>query len=243
MVGVATFRKLKTLETTLAVGDGLQLGKPPSWATDLVAQIAAELSRTDLPTLLWWRMRQYRWSSGLTQATPMLKRQVITVRQGNEPVDATMVLLHELAHWLVGTTEQHSERFYAQAFRLYAAHGDVEHAFRRELRYKRQPCLGGIRGAGLDRGTVLKLLEYCERQTRSILSPDVRLLLSADGQSIVEVRTDHMLSVVERMELEERLRTLVPLTTVMPLFSVAAPGEWLTLRGSLPLAQSAAIPR
>ena len=167
MVGIATIRKLERLEETLLDGENIQMGKPPTWAMQLVAVVAGDFGRAELPSIYWRRQPTEYSTTGLTQIHPMLKRSVISIRQGRHPLDPLSVLLHELAHWLVGIKESHSEVFYAQAFQLFAAHGDPIYSFGRELRYKPTESLTGLKLSGLDTcDLVAQMLEVVVQRQR-----------------------------------------------------------------------------
>ena len=65
MVGVATFRKLQAMESSMPDDGQLLLRKPPLWAVDLVKDVAHTQARSDLPTIYWRRYKGQRGTSGL----------------------------------------------------------------------------------------------------------------------------------------------------------------------------------
>ncbi len=95
--------------------------KVPAWAQDLTINAMLYLESkgyaADLPELRW-RHSHYNASSGVC-----CHGDHITVTAGTKRRDARMVLLHELAHWVLPTCEHHGNLFWRTAFDLYRAMG------------------------------------------------------------------------------------------------------------------------
>lgn len=130
-------------------------GEAPEWATELFKKVCKDYNR-GLPSLFIWSNRSARSSSGYTRphwytaikykkdGTKYLKHHYgeLCVRAGTDVQDQTLVLLHELAHHIVGRTKKgrnsgHSIAFWKLAFELYDKYGvDMDYAFKREKNYK-----------------------------------------------------------------------------------------------------------
>lgn len=140
MAGITykTVAKLIQKERDLVPGEPIVLGTPPRWAVALLLQISFDYRRKDIPTLIWYRMSRHTGSSGVTQTSRWLKRNVISVRAGKKPEDVKHVVLHEVAHWLAGCNEGHSLAFYRVLFELlHAYHRDgIAYAVDRERKYQ-----------------------------------------------------------------------------------------------------------
>jgi hypothetical protein len=104
-------------------------GPAPAWAEALAADVCFG-RKARVPRLVW-RAVPGATSHGYTTHAGNL----IAVSAGTDATDQRMLLLHELAHAL-GNAEGHSAAFWRRAFDLYAAHGLLEHAVRREVWYK-----------------------------------------------------------------------------------------------------------
>ena len=122
----------------------------PIWAQALLAVVADEYGRSDKPELHWrrWPRGKARLSSGRCRHKFFPVRIWVTARrdpiwfqfQGKgrwlkitARVDQKMVLLHELAHWLMGPDEGHSAAFWLLAWQLYRRHSvQIKHALERE---------------------------------------------------------------------------------------------------------------
>lgn len=111
----------------------------PDWAQELTIKVCKDYNRW--PPKIIWRNRYGKHSSGVTYVYK--KRGFdITVRAGTDIDDQKLVLLHELAHYIVakskkGKRESHSLRFWRLAFELYECYGvDRDMAYEREKGYK-----------------------------------------------------------------------------------------------------------
>ena len=207
MVGIATVKKLQVMEESLAEEQQLLLGKPPQWAVDLVGRIAHSQGRCDLPTINWRRLKQHWGSSGLTQTSGLLRRLVLTIRAGRDERDQRMVLLHETAHWLLGTKEGHSPRFYSKAFELFTSHGDLLYGVRRELRYMPAAVRTALFGLGLPPDVVEEMLTLSGARVRVGGYPITILpVLGRDGHRVSRVITKLPLSPGELAEIEAHIR-------------------------------------
>jgi hypothetical protein len=222
MVGAATVMKLRGREQTLVLGEQIVLGQPPGWAMSLMAEVATANGRADLPSLKWTWMRKHavRSSMGTTTTLPRLTRAVISVRAGTDPVDQRHVVLHELAHWLVGTEDPHTRVYYAQAFKLFAAYGDLHHAFSRELRYRPEQSRLGLQQAGLDAEVVDALLDQAERdRASSPMRTDISIFFTA-SREVTAVSSKEQLPDAQRERIEEGIRRDYPATTKPVVFRV-----------------------
>jgi hypothetical protein len=225
MVGIVTVRKLQGQELSLADGQQILLGKPPAWATSLTMQVAAAYGRTDLPTLVWrrWRTNIPPSSSGVCQSPSLLRRSVITVRAGRSEEDQKHVLLHELAHWLVGTAAKHSAVFYVQAMKQFTEYGDLDRSLARELRYKPKECRDGLRLMSPDPAVVEGLLRRAnEIREKSIKRAKYHVVVNRAGE-VEQVVCYAPLTDDERQEAAAFIERRWPLTSVPPKWSVRAP--------------------
>lgn len=138
MAGFATLSKIRRRELDLLEGEQILMGKVPEWAVKLCQIVARTYERTDLPTLIWRNQTKFKSSSGMSQATFGLDRYVLTLRAGTDLNDQRMVLLHELAHWLIGNKHNHDQEFYHLLFEMgHQICPDIFNALvRREERYK-----------------------------------------------------------------------------------------------------------
>lgn len=218
MVGLATINKLQTLEQGLAPDDQILLGKPPQWAVDVTRQIASTYGRPDLPTLVW-RRNQYRYSSGLSVASIKLQRGVISVQAGKFEPDQRSVVLHELAHWLVGNKESHSTVFFRQVFEFYEQWGDLRYSLRRELRYKPETAREALLESAYDKAFVDEMLIDANVD---VSLGEVLPVVGLGTSSIVEVKTRVPLTERERALIDADLRKRYLFVAEDLTFTVAA---------------------
>lgn len=133
------------------------VGNPPEWATELFKAVCKDYNR-GLPSEFIWRNRNGWYSSGTTRPQwgkirVKLKNGNykyvnfyggVTVRAGTDVDDQKHVLLHELAHHVLGRTKRgrragHSIAFWKLAFEMYQRYGiDLETAHEREKHYKKK---------------------------------------------------------------------------------------------------------
>jgi hypothetical protein len=106
--------------------------QPPAWAELLIERVCAAHRRRVPP--LRWRRRTQPWTSGALyyDGTGM------SIVAGTDVRQLRMVLLHELAHYLVGPTHQHDERFWRRCWELYRRYGvDLAYAWQAETSYRK----------------------------------------------------------------------------------------------------------
>lgn len=99
----------------------------PRWAQDLTIQVAIDEGRDALPDLTW-RHRQGQHTSGHTKHRDYGGGVVITA--GKCRKDQKLVLLHELAHWLLPHV-RHNGEFWDKAWELF-------HRYNVPIRYARE---------------------------------------------------------------------------------------------------------
>lgn len=110
----------------------------PQWAIDLVEEVCKDYHRALPSQLKWYNSTQSHWSSGWTRTYTG----EIFIRTGRCGYDQELVLLHELAHHLVGKTKKgkkahHNIKFWKLAFELYWKYGvDLGYAIYREEHYR-----------------------------------------------------------------------------------------------------------
>ncbi len=130
-------------------------GNPPEWATELFVQVCKDYNR-GLPSLFKWYNCNRMYSTGVTRSS-WYKRHVrlkngklktvqwygeVSVRAGSSEENAKLVLLHELAHHIVGRSKTgrgqgHTMKFWKLAFELYERYGmNMEYAYSKEKGYK-----------------------------------------------------------------------------------------------------------
>lgn len=139
--------------------------KTPAWAIELVNQVCNDYKRT-LPEVLSWKALRAtpKWtyyrdgsrrlvlprtsSSGTTYKEYVkswrpykLGKGKIHVTAGKSLEDQKLVLLHELAHWIVikNKTQGHTSAFWDLAFELYKRYDvGLDKAYEREKHYRKQ---------------------------------------------------------------------------------------------------------
>ena len=137
----------------------------PMWAQNLVLQVAIDEGRDDLPELTWRKRhkqrltagmkafiardpdRARRWakhtvaegSSGRTfKPYSLFKPDRVHVTAGSDRKDQKLVLLHELAHWLLPAGEHHGADFWDKAWELYRRYKvPIRYAKAREGNYRK----------------------------------------------------------------------------------------------------------
>ena len=109
--------------------------KMPMWAQDLVIEVAIDEGRDDLPDVTWRHSKVNAWSSGTTyNAAP--RRIVVTA--GKVRKDQKIVLLHELAHWLLPVSEHHGTTFWDKVWELFRRYEvPIMYAKTREGNYRK----------------------------------------------------------------------------------------------------------
>lgn len=110
----------------------------PKWAAELTEQVCADYKRALPRKVQWYRRTRHNFTSGFTR----WGGKEIHISAGAYEYDQELVLLHELAHYLVmrtkkGRRESHSMRFWRLAFELYDRYGiDLDYAIYREEHYR-----------------------------------------------------------------------------------------------------------
>lgn len=105
----------------------------PKWAQELVLRVALDEGREELPDVTWRRNhRRWPYSSGHTKHGS----RAVVVTAGTSLKDQRLVLLHELAHWLIGTG--HTDTFWDKAWTLYRRYKvQIRWAKAREGQYRK----------------------------------------------------------------------------------------------------------
>ncbi len=103
----------------------------PKWAQELTINTIIHLQskgyKSELPELKW-RHGKHRSSSGIC-----CQHDHITITAGHDRKDSKLVLLHELAHWVLPDNEHHGDNFWRLAFDLYKFNGlPVRYCINRE---------------------------------------------------------------------------------------------------------------
>ena len=110
----------------------------PVWAVKLTEQVCKDYKRKTPYKLQWYNRTRRTFTSGFTR----WGGKEIHISAGSDGYDQELVLLHELAHYLVmktkkGRKESHSLRFWRLAFELYDRYGiDLNYAIWREEHYR-----------------------------------------------------------------------------------------------------------
>lgn len=106
--------------------------KPPKWARCLRDRVARDAGAAGHPRVRWRRHPHRRLSSGWCN----LSTGTIMIHAGTARRDQRLVLLHEMAHWLVQAG--HTRAFWATAFTLYRRYKVPLHYAHRSERYSRK---------------------------------------------------------------------------------------------------------
>lgn len=107
--------------------------RPPAWAVALVQKTLKAETRPGsyrFVTLSWRRSNRDIYSSGRAWTHR------VHVTEGADLRDAAYVLLHELAHFLVGYGHHHDATFWRKCFSLAETYGLLEKAFNRDCGYR-----------------------------------------------------------------------------------------------------------
>jgi hypothetical protein len=104
---------------------------PPEWAQALIEEVCTDYGRRP-PKVQWWERKDW-YSSGVTYKSEGR----IHVTAGTSVVDARIVLLHELAHWIARPNWHHNRRYWELAWAMYQRYADrdLEWAIYREAVY------------------------------------------------------------------------------------------------------------
>ena len=130
----------------------------PKWVQDLVICVALEEGCELLPEVVWRRGgSEYSSGQAWTQRTSRSEypegRVVVTA--GRSRKDQKLVLLHELAHWLLPYSEQHGSNFWDKAWELYRRYGvPVLYAKGREGSYRKGALVAYRRNVDSRKGEV-----------------------------------------------------------------------------------------
>ncbi len=107
---------------------------PPQWAQDLAIRVALDEECVTLPEITWRRSKWNDLSSGHSKNG----QEAITITAGKDRKDQKLVLLHELAHWLMPGDEHHGSAFWDKAWQLYRRYGvPLRYAKEREGNYRK----------------------------------------------------------------------------------------------------------
>lgn len=114
----------------------------------MVLRVCTETDADGMPMISWHRGSAYLSSGRTWPGRKFCRRGRIHVTAGSNTRDQRLVLLHELAHWLLPPGEHHSERFWTLAFLLYRRYGvPLRYAEQRERDYR----VGAVKAAKVAR--------------------------------------------------------------------------------------------
>lgn len=127
----------------------------PEWAEELTIQVCKDYRRR-LPEQMWRKSFDRHWVERFTKedgtrlfikrinnsssGSYTRTRNLIKIRAGSDEQDQRLVLLHELAHHIMGRNKAHghSLKFWRIAFELYKRYGvDMDYAYKREKDYRK----------------------------------------------------------------------------------------------------------
>lgn len=115
--------------------------KLPAWAEDLAAEVTAKYGGDKPPIAINWRR-----SRDNAKSTGRARFDRIVVTAGSERRDQRLVLLHELAHWIVGPECWHDATFWDMAWKLYREYNvPSRYALDRESRYRAEAVNAALR--------------------------------------------------------------------------------------------------
>lgn len=108
----------------------------PQWAQELTLQALIDNRCDEIPTIRWTS----RSDAGYRGTTYYNRRIGIWLRVGRkcERWEQKLVLLHELAHWMLPRGMKHSDRYWAFAFKLFRDYGlPIRKVLQQERRYRK----------------------------------------------------------------------------------------------------------
>ena len=109
------------------------MAKTPTWATELIERVCSECERP-VPPVVQWQRGTRRGYSGRAWSG---KKIHIRVGPKTPRWEQKLVVLHELAHYMLPTGEHHNERFWTLAFLFYRRYGvPVRKALANERTYR-----------------------------------------------------------------------------------------------------------
>jgi predicted metal-dependent hydrolase len=128
------------------------MAKTPNWALELVEQVKAEYRSTKPLTINWRRTHTRKGLISYNEMTmqtikrkPMLSSGFcsysgkISITAGEIRKDQKLVLLHEIAHWLLPKEVHHGKAFWDLAFELYRKYKvPMYYALNRERDYRKE---------------------------------------------------------------------------------------------------------
>jgi hypothetical protein len=116
------------------------MAKTYPWIIELAKQVALDEGRTDVPEIKLIRQKYGFYCSGHTHYHLDETFNKITIAKGKhaKKKEIKLVVLHEIAHWLMPYAEHHSEAFWDKAFELYRRYKiPMYYARRREGEYRK----------------------------------------------------------------------------------------------------------
>lgn len=124
-------------------------GNQPEWVNDVIRIVARHeaIPEEHYPLIQWRFGTKHRTTSGVTYhaaydhtknyGMPQQYGTRIVITAGYEPIDQALVLLHELAHYVLPHHHAHDATFWRKAWSFYERYGiPLEYAYERELRYR-----------------------------------------------------------------------------------------------------------
>lgn len=123
-------------------------GNQPAWVNDVVRTIVRHESIPEehYPRISWRISAKHRTTSGVTYhpyhgptdyRPPQIYGTRIAITAGYEPIDQALVLLHELAHYVLPHYHAHDATFWRKCWGFYQRYGiPLNYAYEREITYR-----------------------------------------------------------------------------------------------------------
>lgn len=110
----------------------------PEWAVNLMIQVCADYNRA-LPKKFQWFNRSRQETCGHVS----FHQNKLHVAAGKDDWQHKPVLLHELAHWIMGKTSKgrkagHNKKFWQLFWELNETYGSLELAYERDVKLARE---------------------------------------------------------------------------------------------------------
>ena len=144
--------------------------KTPNWAIQLIELVLSDHKHDKTPKLVWRRKheRKIKWGDKMLKikgskpkcSSGSCDLKEITINAGKIKKDQKLVLLHELAHWMLPSGEHHGKAFWDLAFELYRKYKiPMYYALNREKNYRQEAKFAYRRNRKLNKEETKKVFQ------------------------------------------------------------------------------------